>query len=435
MPSTTLKAVRGRVAERAYSGRYAPIISTATGGAVGTVVDSAYAIPGATTDHFDFKIIKIATDAGGAGAAPEGEVRYISEGGYTAATGTFATEVDFTAAVASGYTYEVHEIHPTEIDNIIKRKVRNLYMPTIWPLSMLIVQNDANDMEPSSIATDYDTTGGAALATETSIVYNGAQSLKSTNSVANEYFSLKALLGVNDTQSLVAAASCYVTSLDDAIFRVWDTTNVAAIDDATSDEPKWMDLIVPFSVPTGCERIDLRMIGVGSDDVIYWDDIQVWSQSRFVYPLPSWITRREQIEAVVYFPSGTAGPSADWQWRPDEWDSRKLAWGVERVDIRADNELYIWVDSPGQNRPYVIARRNLPEPTSDTSAISFEPDLIVEGVLAEVYEILAKMSSGNEAVRYIRDAAEAEGKWQAGLRSIGLLDPIEPPKPSRIFVR
>ena len=142
MPSTTMKAIRGRVAERAYAGRYAPITGTATGGAVGTVVDSAYAIPGATTDHFDFKIIKIATDAGGSGAAPEGEVRYISEGGYTAATGTFATEVDFTAAVASGDTYEIHEIHPNEIDNIIKRKVRNLYMPSLWPLSMQIVQNE-----------------------------------------------------------------------------------------------------------------------------------------------------------------------------------------------------------------------------------------------------------------------------------------------------
>src|SRR3990167_10530010 len=107
-----MREIRGRVAERGYAGRFAPIRSTATGGAVGSVVDSAYAIPGATTDHFDMRIIKIATDAGGAGAAPEGEVRYLSEAGFTAATGTFATEVDFTAAVASGDTYEVHEIHP-----------------------------------------------------------------------------------------------------------------------------------------------------------------------------------------------------------------------------------------------------------------------------------------------------------------------------------
>src|SRR3972149_6928882 len=137
MPSTNVKTIRQRVAEKAFAGRYAPIVSTATGGGGGTVVDSAYAIPGATADHFDFKIIKIATDAGGAGAAPEGEVRYISEGGYTAATGTFATEVDFTAAVASGDTYEVHEIHPNQIDNIIKAAVRQIYAPTFFPLSIL----------------------------------------------------------------------------------------------------------------------------------------------------------------------------------------------------------------------------------------------------------------------------------------------------------
>src|SRR3990167_8184279 len=123
MPSTTVKAIRQRVAERAFAGRYAPIVSTATGGAVNTVIDSAYAIPGASADHFDFKIIKIATDAGGAGAAPEGEVRYVSEGGYTASTGTFTVSANFTAALASSDTYEVHEIHPTEIDNIDRKSV------------------------------------------------------------------------------------------------------------------------------------------------------------------------------------------------------------------------------------------------------------------------------------------------------------------------
>src|SRR3990167_7699393 len=157
MPSTTVKAIRGKVAEKAYAGRYTPITRTATGGSTTTLVDSAYALPGATTDHFDFKIIKIATDAGGAGAAPEGNVRYISEGGYTAASGTFTVSAVWSgsSSVASGDTYEIHEIHPAEIDRIIKRKVRNLYMPSLWPLSMLVVQNDANDMEVSSIATDY----------------------------------------------------------------------------------------------------------------------------------------------------------------------------------------------------------------------------------------------------------------------------------------
>src|SRR3990167_1688572 len=196
--ATTTKAIRAIVIKRAYAGRHSPIISTATGGAVNSVIDSAYAIPGATADHFDYKIIKIATDAGGAGAAPEGEVRYISEGGYTAASGTFTPSVNFTAAVADGDTYEVHEIHPDEIDDVIKAKVRNIYAPTFFPLSLHIVQNDANDMEPSTVATDYDTTGGAALATEATIVRNGAQSLKSTCNAATEYFALKSIIGVND---------------------------------------------------------------------------------------------------------------------------------------------------------------------------------------------------------------------------------------------
>jgi len=147
------------------------------------------------------------------------------------------------------------------------------------------------------------------------------------------------------------------------------------------------------------------------------------------------ITREQQVEGVIAFPQGTAGPGT-LQYRPDEWSSYKLPWGVERVDIRADNELFIWVDSPGYSRPYVIARRTLPEPTSDTSAIFFEPDLLVEGVLAEVYKILAspKMSPGDER-RYERLAREADTNWQAGLRSLGLLDPIERKQSNRIYVR
>ena len=427
-----MKAIRAIVAKRAYAGRHSPIISTATGGSTTTVVDSAYAIPGATTDHFDFKIIKIATDAGGAAADPEGDVRYISEGGYTVASGTFTVPVAFTAAVASGDTYEVHEIHPDEIDNIIKAKVRNIYAPTFFPLSMHIVQNDANDMEPSSIATDYDVTGGAALATESTIVHNGAQSLQATCNVALEYFSLKAVIGVNAGQQLYAGASCYVTSGDDAIFRAWDTTNAAAIDSATSDEPSWIDLVIPVNIPSGCEQLDLRGIGVGSNDVTYWDDIQVWRQGTGVYPLPSWITRMDQVVDVRAFRLGTGGPSNDFDYRTNEERSYSLSWGFEREDLRADRPLHIWVEGAGQDRPYIIARRNLTEPTSDTSNIFFDPEIIAEGVLAEVFDILAGRSTGEEKQRLEREARESRRKWVNTLEE--LLPPVVRDKPGRVWV-
>ena len=430
--ATTMKAIRAIVAKRAYAGRHSPIISTATGGSTTTVVDSAYAIPGATTDHFDFKILKIATDAGGAGAAPEGEVRYISEGGYTVASGTFTPSVNFTAAVASGDTYEVHELHPNEIDNIIKAKVRNIYAPTFFPLSISIFQNDANDMEPSSIVTDYDVTGGAALATESTIVHNGAQSLQATCNVALEYFSLKAVIGVNAGQQLYAGASCYVTSGDEAIFRAWDTTNGAAIDSATTDEPSWIDLVIPVNVPSGCEQLDLRCIGVGSNDVTYWDDIQVWRQGTGVYPLPSWVTRKDQMVDVRAFRLGTGGPSGDLDYRTNEERSYSLQWGFEREDPRADRPLHIWVEGCGQDRPYIVARRALTEPTSDTSSIFFDPEIIAEGVLGEVYKMLAGRSTGDKADDLMRRARESERIWRNTLEE--LLPSVTRTQTGRIWV-
>ena len=427
-----MKTIRGRVAERAYAGRFAPITGTATGGAVNSLIDSAYAIPGATTDHYDYKIIKIATDAGGGAAAPEGEVRYISEGGYTAASGTFTPSVNFTAAVASGDTYEVHEIHPTEIDNIIKRKVRNLYMPTFFPLSLHIVAGDDNDME-SAPATNYSQSNGTR-ANESTIVYNGAQSLKLTATATGGY-AYTGSIGVPGASPLYAAVMCYVTSGDSATFRVIDVTNSnATIEDATSDEPSWMEPVYPFTVPSTCEQIDFRFISDADTDIAYWDDFHVWRQGRGVYPCPSWITRPEQIEDVIAFPQGQGGPSSSLDYAANQRESHRLSWGIERVNRRATNELHIWVDA-GHARPFIVARRNLAEPTSDTSAIFFEPDLLVEGVLSEVYELLAKMSTGNEAVRYTRNAQTSENKWMAGLRNLGLLDPIEREGPSRIYVR
>ena len=406
--ATNVKAIRAIVARRAYAGRHSPIIGTATGGAVGTVVDSAYAIPGATTDHFDMRIIKIATDAGGAGAAPEGEVRYLSEAGFTAATGTFATEVDFTAAVASGDTYEVHEIHPDEIDNIIKAKVRNIHAPAFFPLSLHIMAGDDNDME-SAPATNYSQTNGTR-ANESTIVFGGAQSLKLTATAAGGYANTGSI-GVPESLPLYAAIMSYVTSGDSATFRVIDVTNSnATIDDATSDEPSWMDMVIPFTTPSGCEQMDFRFISDANTDIAYWDDFQVWRQNGGVYPLPSWITRKDQVVDVVGFPQGTGGPSADFDYRTNERRSRPLRWGFEREDPRATNELYIWVEGT-QERPYIIARRALTEPTSDTSNIFFDPELIAEGVLSEVFEILAGRSFGEEKARLQREARKSHLKW------------------------
>ena len=305
----------------------------------------------------------------------------ITRGGWTV-TGTLVVDPDFSTTPVSGDLYTLSRHPPKLLDGAINRLLRNTYQPAFFPLSMSVFASDNNDMEASTIADGYTVAaGGAALAAETGsniTVFNGAQVVQSTNNNANEYFALASLVGVNEGQSLYAAAMCYVTQGDDAIFRVIDVTNSSAtIDSALSDEPSWMEMVISVSVPSGCEQIDLRMIGVGSDDVVYWDDIQVWRQDSGIYALPSWIEWPEQVIDVRGFPQGTGGPTGSNDYRADEQMSRPLNWHVEREDRRASSPLRIWVQGTS-TRPYVYAHRPFAELTTTQATSNADLDAVVE---------------------------------------------------------
>jgi len=80
-------------------------ISTATGGSTTTIVDSKlieYLGDSNEDDILNGGTVILIKDAGGAAAAPEGEIRYIDD--YTSATGTI-TFTAMTAAPAAGDTY------------------------------------------------------------------------------------------------------------------------------------------------------------------------------------------------------------------------------------------------------------------------------------------------------------------------------------------
>ena len=74
---------------------------TATGGSTTTVVDSSL---GGKQDDWENAVVMIDYDAGGAGAAPEGEYKNCTA--YVATSGTMTTAA-FSAAVASGDLYSV----------------------------------------------------------------------------------------------------------------------------------------------------------------------------------------------------------------------------------------------------------------------------------------------------------------------------------------
>jgi hypothetical protein len=299
----------------------------------------------------------------------------VTRGGW-AVTGSLTVDPSFSTTPASGDTYVLSKHPPRLLQDALNRLLRNTYTETFFPLSLHVVANDANDMEPSTIATDYSSTG-ADLATESTIVKNGAQSLKGTATVAGGFAHLDAVIGVQESQSLYAAVDCYVTSGDDAQFGILNKFNAQLIDTATSDEPSWMELVILFTIPTSCEQIDLLMGGVANGDVTYWEDIQIWRGGSGVYPVPSWLEWPEQIIDIRGFPQGTGGPSSDNDYRANERASVHLNWHVERVDRRADVPFRIWVESTSM-RPYIYAYRPFAELAATEETSNADLDALVE---------------------------------------------------------
>ncbi|KKM21662.1 hypothetical protein LCGC14_1633140 [marine sediment metagenome] len=365
-------AMQRELSRRLYADSHDPITGTTTSTTATEVTDLLGGLNYSTGDvnAFDRKYVQLMEAAD---ASLRGVSRVIEAG--WALTGTLTVDPAFAVTPVSGDIFIISDHPPAVLQSAINAVQRNLFFETFFPLSYHVMGNDANDMEPSTIATDYSATNGTR-ATESTIVKHGAQSLKLTATSAGGYANT-GNIGVPESQSLHAAVDCYVTSGDSGTFRVVDVTNSSAtIEDATTDEPSWMDLVIQFSTPSGCEQIDFRMISDADTDITYWENFQLWSSGRRVYSLPSWITRPEQLLDVRSFAQGTGGPASDNDYRSNETRSQPLSYGFENVDRRGNLPLHIWVDA-GSARPFIYALRPLDELSADTSNSVAEQDFIV----------------------------------------------------------
>ena len=332
-----------------------------------------------------------------ADAALRGSSRVI-ETGYDFANGVCTMSPAITNHANTDLYIFTHD-HPSVLYEAIDVVLRHDYVEAEFPLSMHIVQNDCNDMEASTVATDYKvSTGGAVAAASTTVFYSGVQSLALTCNSANEYAALNTVISVNEGRILHAAAMCSVTQGDDAAFRIWNVQS-AEIDSATSDEVAWMNLQPPpFTIPSGCEQIDLRLEGIGSDDVTYWDGVQVWYDGAGVYPLPSYIESPSQLLAVHAVPRGTPGPGADNDFRTNEYASRPLHWEWES---KAPGSMRIKVNC-GDARPYLVTLRPRPEIASDPTATTHAN---VDWVVAMAEKVIREPE---EASKMLRDHVAAQ---------------------------
>lgn len=93
---------------------------TATGGSTTTLADTGGLY--APDDYWNGHYLYIVEDAGGAGAAPEGEERPVTD--YVQSTATLTVAPAFSAAVASGDTYEVLAVRRADVIAMINSAIR-----------------------------------------------------------------------------------------------------------------------------------------------------------------------------------------------------------------------------------------------------------------------------------------------------------------------
>jgi len=132
-----LRADLGRAVGKFHTG-------TATGGSTSTIVDTKAKVAFPEDDALNGALAYIRTDAGGAGAAPEGQSLPISDFVYS--TGTMTLNGTLTAAVAAGDTYEVYRtpLALAQWDQAINLAIQAAW-PEIWKPENVDVTATADD--------------------------------------------------------------------------------------------------------------------------------------------------------------------------------------------------------------------------------------------------------------------------------------------------
>lgn len=301
MPTSTTRAtLRQELAKRLYRKRY-PVVSATTGdGGAGkdTLVDEVF-FPGSNRADYIGAWIYIASQP--TSSASVGEISRVFSVDFDPSTSTLILSPAVDEVIKDTTSYEIHyDLHPSILHERIEDVLDTLRHPVLLPLS-LITDGDMED-DP---ATNFAVGGTETLATETTIVLHGRQSLKIIAGADNDYAKSTTALYLPGNTQVECATDCYITAGDAAKIILYDETNSANIDTAESDESGWVHLEFSATTPATCEEASLRLEAQNSGDVVYFDNAILLPTNQASIPYPSSLEFASEIETVFYFPLGT----------------------------------------------------------------------------------------------------------------------------------
>lgn len=381
--SVTRRALRHRVARR-----LAPFLTgSAAGGSTVTLVDAARLQDStASADLWADSWVQV-LDGPNAG-----ETRRVAA--YDPASGTLTVSRAFPQSVEAA-SYEVSRLVAPEVVNAaIDATLTRCWFQTLAPLTALA----DGDMEyPDTRAWRTRNATAAKVAADTGTAGGGA-SLEVTNTAAGGFAastSLAVLPGQAHTLEAAVAPSDSTARL-----AVHDLSRSVDLDATMGTGQTWRRLRLAFVIPAGCEEIEVRVGGVETDAVTRWAQVIQQAANRRRFPLPGWITHRQQVVEV---------------WRraaehPQRVMSAAAWWRTTSNPEPIGQGLWLEVDPPpSANETLLIEGLRAYDPLATDDATTDAPvDWVAQGALVEVYRHLNRDAPAGDVARYAalqRDAA------------------------------
>ena len=327
-----------------------------------------------------------------------GEIRRVTA--YDPAGGSVTVNRAFPSAVDGTSQYELlrllspDQVHQAIDDTLARCWYRTMAVVTLVP---------DGDMEDPT--TGSWTPSGATLA---KVAANqdplaGTQALEVTNTGAHGYAASQRVATLEGQRYVLEASVAPGGATAELALR--DATFGATLASASATGVAWRPLQVACSIPSGCDELEVRLGGAEADAVTTWDNAILIQPGRRQFPLPAWVTRRQQIVEVWERRSDV--PGADVM-RAVDW------WRVIASPTAAGSPFWLELDG-GPSAGAVLALEAL-RPyaalTDDASTTTVPSDWIVQGAMVEVYRRLKRDSPAGDVARYDALQQEAAREFQ-----------------------
>ena len=335
------------------------------------------------------------------------------------ATVTFAPTV---AASPTSQQFEIHGWRPTDINTAINEFLRNQRQESLHPISIV---EDAG-MEDSG-TTDWTAVGTTTLSkvATTGNVLFGRQALRAVNT-ATSSGARTASIPVRAGQRFVLAIGVRA-DIGTARLQAYDATNSAVIGTAiTTSAEAWQIIATTFEIPATCELLQIRLIGDGATDDIYWDNLWLLDENaRRVITNVTDLDYYDQVKRLEWWsPRGDSaanqtydamrwGMNADYagRWEMDETQVDGLVVHLSRHPHEIGLPMLVY------GRPYAAL-------SAETDSTTAQREWVVAGACLKIIErILAaegRSSDPRNPTRWELEEKRWQGKYRRAWRNRGL---------------